>query len=74
MIETKANNPLPAQYPIWCKFTDGQKLKITALDNMPCTVIGYKLEGRNLFVDVSYWLDGKNVKAYLDESELEAVK
>lgn len=50
------------------KFDIGQTVIITAISN-PARVIGYKLDGKNTYVQVSYWLDGKIFDIYLDEDE-----
>lgn len=61
------------QMVIHCKYPIGQTVKIKALEKTPATVIGYKLEGKNLFVEVEYWLDGIIKSVYLDENQLELV-
>lgn len=55
------------------KFYIGQPVTITAI-NSPATIIGYKLDGRNVYASVAYWLDGKMQEVYLDESELKPAK
>lgn len=50
------------------KFYIGQPVIITEIEARG-RVIGYKLDGKNTYVHVAYWFDGKIIEVYLEEEE-----
>jgi hypothetical protein len=54
------------------KFYIGQPVIIAEIKT-PARVIGYKLDGKNCYVHVSYWFEGRIQEVYLDEDECKPI-
>jgi hypothetical protein len=55
------------------KFYIGQPITVLELKTRG-RVIGYKLDGKNTYVNIAYWMDGKMIEVYLYEDECEPIK
>jgi hypothetical protein len=54
------------------KFYIGQPVEICELITRG-RVVGYRLDGKNTYVNVAYWMDGKMVSVYMLEDECRGV-
>lgn len=54
---------------IECRFNIGERVTIKEIETK-ATVIGYKLDGLNLYVIITYWLCGKLEFLTIPEDEL----